>query len=207
LKRLLFALCLTGAPVFGQTLDAVAGVRLEGNPWDPIAVNGSGESILALKVEIHYVGNQPPKVINKLFPHMGKMMAPGARIRVSQIGPMTLKFGGTDVKTGARVGPETVVTGAKLTGVVFADGRFVGSAPEWQVQEEEAQFQRFRNTGDRRLRHSPDIEKSLPESAMQLFKDAEQSGDMAKVGSMEEYYQNLPDVHRTALRFGDDTTK
>jgi hypothetical protein len=193
MKRLFFAVCLT-APVFGQVLDTVAGVRLEGVPSNPAAVNGSDQAVLALKV-VFDLGEKQFQTVNKLFVDPGKALQPGERSEIRQAGPMRLNLFGIDNKTGASVSAAGMVKGAKLTGVVFADGSFVGSATAAQVEAIESQFQRIRNMAEPETRRNW-TERGMAKGIADAFSQAEKSGDATRLKSMEDHYRNLPVVHK-----------
>jgi hypothetical protein len=177
-----------------QILDTVAGVRLEGVPSDPVAVNGSDQAVLALKV-VFDLGERQFQTANKLFVDPGRALQPGGRSEIRQAGPLRLNLFGVDNKTGASVSAAGMVKGVKLAGVVFADGSFVGTATDAQVAAIESQFQRIRNMAEPETRRNW-TERGMAKGIADALSQAERSGDATRLKSMEEHYRNLPVVHR-----------
>jgi hypothetical protein len=191
LTLLFLALSLAAA---AQTLDTLAGVRLEGSLSNPIVINGSTEAILAIRV-VFDLGEDQKTPVNKLFVDPGMAMVPGAQNKVRQTGPVQLNFFGINNKTGDLVPAESLVKGVRLEGVVFADGGFVGPASDSQVAAMESQFQRIRNMAIPEFRHEWK-EQGMAKGIADALMKVEAEGDPVKLKAMEDHYLNLPTVHR-----------
>jgi hypothetical protein len=173
--KLALSLLLAAGLAGAQTLDKVAGVSLEGEPWDPTIVNGTGKAIMGWVVLFtDYKSTTRFATHSALFINPGEGIPPGGKMNLIQPGLGKLSVG--------IVANDQTIKRTSLDAVIFADGSFVGpdGAGNFDAMQQ-------RMTKDRH------IESDETKGRIEFAKE---TGDQDEVQRLTKYYYALPELHK-----------